>query len=98
MARRKTEWLPGGPLGEALERMVCEALRKEELARKLGTTSKTINAWRAGRGVEPELADKVLLRTHLHWWDVWTEENTEPDALARVRRAFEGGGSLGVAA
>jgi hypothetical protein len=41
----------------------------------------------------------VLLRLGLHWWDVWTPQNT-PDVEQRrkVQRAFEGDESLEVAA
>jgi hypothetical protein len=97
MPARVTD-LPGRQFGQMLEPMICDAVRKGELAKKLGTSPKNIDKWIAGDPIGAKQADKILTRLPYHWWDVWTEENSNADELALVRRVFEGDESLEMAA
>jgi hypothetical protein len=92
--------LPPRPLGRAVMRKLDRGLNLENQVKRWGVEYRTAQKWIDGTigTVEFNTADKVLCRLGLHWWDVWTPQNTpDPEELRRIQRAFEGDESLMVA-
>jgi hypothetical protein len=67
--------------------------RTEIVCSRLGIPVRTLFAWRVGerQRVQFLLADRVLTRAGLLWWDVWNEDTTSPDELREVAAVFESG-------
>ena len=55
---------------------------RELVAKTLGTTARTVYAWRSGERiwVGLDMADRILLALGLNWWEVWDEP--EPPAVS----------------
>lgn len=91
----KPDWghkLPAAPLAQALERLIAGCEDREIACEALGTCSRSLAAWNSGERQEVQfnVADTILCRTDLLWWDVWDETNTDPADLVKVAQAFEG--------
>jgi hypothetical protein len=58
----------------------------------LGVDERRVTAWRNGEAerVDFDLADRILTRGGVCWWDVWDASNTDEHGLRLVARAFEG--------
>ena len=83
---------PARQLSEAIERAKRPHEKLIDVARRAGISDRTRREWvtEARTTVQFNMADRVLTRLGLEWWDVWTEANTSPDELARVEFAFTG--------
>lgn len=64
----------------------------ETVCLRLGISARSMSRWRTGesRMVSFEVADGVLVKAGLFWWDVWNEETADSEELALVERAFSG--------
>jgi hypothetical protein len=84
--------LPSRPLIGAISKMLDPFTRLEAACEPYGLSSKTLTEVEKGRREQLEFntADRIVCHSGLNWWEVWTAENTSPDDLERVRRAFEG--------
>lgn len=83
--------LPAPPLACLVARL--ENSRTQESAcKRAGISDRTLRDWLAGSRptVKFDTADKVLVRLGLAWWEVWTAQNTTPEALEDVAYAFTG--------
>lgn len=65
--------------------------RSEIICERLGIPMRTLFAWRTGERdrVQFLVADRVLTRAALMWWDVWNEDTTDEAGMEEVRAAFE---------
>lgn len=84
--------LPANQLAAQLDSyMMRMSLTEEAFARHLGMAAKRLREYREdGKRCEFNKADKALCVIGLHWWEVWTEENTDEDDLGNVEFAFTG--------
>lgn len=68
-------WLPGRPLAQAIDRL-AEGVDLRTVCELAGIEERSVTAWRRGeRNVEMDMADTVLTRLDLLWWDVWSEQS-----------------------
>lgn len=75
-SRSDKQFLPSAPLAEAVMRLSEREGRKLVCARA-GIPERVLARWvlgEMGGNVELGLADQVLTRLELFWWEVWTED------------------------
>lgn len=66
-------WLPGRPLAQVIDGL-AEDVGLCTVCEVAGIEERSVTAWRRGeRSVSMEVADTVLTRLDLLWWEVWSE-------------------------
>lgn len=65
--------------------------RESVVCERLGVSPRNVFAWRTGERefVQVHVADRVLTRSGVNWWDVWNEDTVPAETLTRVVRVFE---------
>jgi hypothetical protein len=63
-----------------------------DVCARLGVDLRRVYSWEVGEAerVDFNLADRILTRGGVCWWDVWDASNTDEHGLRLVARAFEG--------
>lgn len=86
--------VPATPLGVLLEDHAARnGLTYVTFGKRLGISERALREWRkCGRTAYFNMADRVLSRLGLLWWEVWTEDNSTEEELALVEYAFTGEG------
>lgn len=94
VSERSRSYMPAVPapqLAATVNRMI-RFEDTEPVCERLGISSRTLRDWNDGSRdhAQFDVADRVLTRAGLFWWDVWDETNTDPAELHKVAEAFEG--------
>jgi hypothetical protein len=96
--------VPSAPLLAVVEPKIRQWGFGQPAYKRLGVADRTVREWReardhpgTGKGrptVEWRKADQILVNIGLHWWDVWTAENSNtkatPNGYEDVLIAFTG--------
>lgn len=73
--------LPAAPLAETLESIIAREgeYARERICEAAGIAPRNLFGWTSGerKRVQFDVADRVLTRLGLNWWDVWDEDQRE---------------------
>ena len=89
--RTNKRYLPAAPLAEAVLKLAARSDLKT-VCERAGIPERVITRWDLGEcngNVELGLADQVMTRLDLFWWEVWTEDTVrEPLFVVTTYHAY----------